>query len=475
MSEQTVEPVRLSPSELRTLFLFEKLDDDQLAWLSDNGYCQTWSGGQSVYNEGDPATCLFVLVSGTMSMHRRVENTEVETARTNQRGVYSGATQSFVKGMSEVPYWGSARAVTDCDFWVINAEDFGEKFREWFPMAMHLLEGLTMGFRSSQAIIGQRERLLSLGRLSAGLTHELNNPAAANARAVDALGDTCDMLLSSLTQLAERALSAEQFIALDGMRRELDATAAVADSLVTMDREDALTDWLETRGIEGAWRIAPALAAAEVDTDWCERAAASLEDGHLEPAFGWVASALSARALLAEIKDSTSRISALLNDFKSYSQLDRADAQTIDVTNGLDDTLVMLKHKLTDGVTIRREYGNDLPKIDAFPAELNQVWTNLIANAIDAVDGHGTIRIRTRAETEFVVVEIVDDGPGMPPDVQARAFEPFFTTKDVGKGTGLGLDISRRIIADRHHGQIIISSEPGNTVIQVRVPRAASD
>ena len=173
MSEQTVEPGRLSPSELRTLFLFEKLDDDQLAWLSDNGYCETRLGGQPIYSEGDPATCFFVLLSGTMSMHRRVENTEVETGRTNQRGVYSGATQSFVKAMSEVPYWGSARAVTDCDFWVIGAAEFGEKFREWFPMAMHLLEGLTMGFRSSQVIIGQRERLLSLGRLSAGLTHEL--------------------------------------------------------------------------------------------------------------------------------------------------------------------------------------------------------------------------------------------------------------------------------------------------------------
>ena len=165
MTEQTVEPGRLSPSELRTLFLFEKLDDDQLAWLSDNGYCETRLGGQPIYSEGDPATCLFVLLSGTMSMHRRVENTEVETGRTNQRGVYSGATQSFVKGLSEVPYWGSARAVTDCDFWVIGAAEFGEKFREWFPMAMHLLEGLTMGFRSSQVIIGQRERLLSLGRL----------------------------------------------------------------------------------------------------------------------------------------------------------------------------------------------------------------------------------------------------------------------------------------------------------------------
>ena len=146
MSEQTVEPVRLSPAELRTLFLFETLDDDQLDWLSENGYCQRWSAGEPLYTEGDPATCFYILLSGTLSMHRRVENTEVETGRTNQRGVYAGATQSFVKGMADLPYWGSARAVTDCEFWVIDAGKFGEKFREWFPMAVHLLEGLTQAF-----------------------------------------------------------------------------------------------------------------------------------------------------------------------------------------------------------------------------------------------------------------------------------------------------------------------------------------
>jgi CRP-like cAMP-binding protein len=155
MSEQIAEPVRLSPSELRTLFLFEKLDDDQLSWLSQHGYCRTCAAGEMVHTEGEPATCFFVLLSGTLSLHRRVENTEVETARTNQRGVYTGATQSFVKGMAELPYWGSTRAVTDCDLWVIDASEFGEKFREWFPMAVHLLEGLSQGYRSSQVLIGR--------------------------------------------------------------------------------------------------------------------------------------------------------------------------------------------------------------------------------------------------------------------------------------------------------------------------------
>ena len=181
---------------------------------------------------------------------------------------------------------------------------------------------------------------------------------------------------------------------------------------------------------------------------------------------------LSTAALLSEVKDSTGRVSALVAAVKSYSQLDRASLQLIDVTEGIDSTLVMLGHKLRGGITVVRDYGTDVPRIEANPAELNQVWTNIIDNAIDAMDGNGTLRVSTRADPEDVIVEIGDTGPGMPPDVQARAFEPFYTTKDVGKGTGLGLDISRRIVVERHHGEITIDSRPGETVLRVRLPRA---
>ena len=183
-----------------------------------------------------------------------------------------------------------------------------------------------------------------------------------------------------------------------------------------------------------------------------------------------MASTLSTAALLSEIKDSTGRVSALVGAVKSYTQLDRASLQLIDVTEGIDSTLVILGHKLNGGITIVRDYATDVPRIEANPCELNQVWTNLIDNAIDAMDGRGTLRLSTRADPNDVVVEIGDTGPGMPPDVQARAFEPFYTTKDVGKGTGLGLDISRRIIVERHHGQIRIDSRPGQTVLRVHLP-----
>jgi signal transduction histidine kinase len=475
MSEQTVEPVRLSPSELRTLFLFEKLDDDQLAWLSKSGYCQTWSGGQSVYNEGEPATCLFVLLSGTMSMHRRVENTEVETGRTNQRGVYSGATQSFVKGMSDLPYWGSARAVTDCDFWVISAEDFGEKFREWFPMAMHMLEGLTMGFRSSQAIIGQRERLLSLGRLSAGLTHELNNPAAAAVRATASLRERVSRMRGKLAHLATSDVDPKALVALTDLQEAAVEKMAKAEKLTPMqvgEAEDEVTDWLDDHGVGDGWDLAPTLVAAGVHTDWLDEIAETLPEPLLADGLHWVIYALETEQLMVEIEDSTTRISALIGAAKQYSQMDRAAHQDIDVRDGLNSTLIMLGHKIraSGKITIVKDYDESLPMIPAHAAELNQVWTNLIDNAIHAMPDGGTLTVRTSREDGWVLVEICDTGIGVPADMQQKIFEPFFTTKPVGQGTGLGLDISYRVITQRHGGDLRVKSRPGDTRFQVRLP-----
>ena len=212
------------------------------------------------------------------------------------------------------------------------------------------------------------------------------------------------------------------------------------------------------------------LALAGIEIEWCERAATILDANTLGHGLDWVAGTLATAALLSEVKESTGRVSALVAAVKSYSQLDRASLQIVDVTDGIESTLVMLGHKLRDGVTVVRDYASDVPTIEANPGELNQVWTNLIDNAIDAMDGPGTLRLSTRVSGDHVVVDIADTGPGMPREVQARAFEPFFTTKDVGKGTGLGLDISRRIVVDRHHGQITIDSQPGETVMHVSLP-----
>jgi signal transduction histidine kinase len=475
MSEQIVEPVRLSPSELRTLFLFEKLDDDQLSWLSEHGYCQTRAAGETVHTEGEPATCFFVLLSGTLSLHRRVENTEVETARTNQRGVYTGATQSFVKGMAELPYWGSARAVTDCDLWVIDAAEFGEKFREWFPMAVHLLEGLSQGYRSSQALIGQRERLLSLGRLSAGLTHELNNPATAAVRATASLRELVSKMRRKLGHLATSDVDPKALVALTELQESAVEKMAKAEKLSPVEvgeAEDVLSDWLEDHGLDDAWDLAPPLVAAGVNTEWLDEVAETVPATLLADGLHWVTYALETEQLMVEIEDSTDRISALVGAARQYSQMDRAPHQDIDVRDGLKSTLIMLSHKIKErgNITVVKDFDDSLPPIPAHPAELNQVWTNLMDNAIYAMPDGGTLTVRTAREDGWVLVEICDTGVGIPEEMQQKIFEPFFTTKPVGQGTGLGLDISYRVITQRHGGDLRVKSRPGDTRFQVRLP-----
>ncbi|WP_214403464.1 sensor histidine kinase [Pseudonocardia lacus] len=236
------------------------------------------------------------------------------------------------------------------------------------------------------------------------------------------------------------------------------------------DREDALADWLADHDVDHDWTIAPALAAAGVDTAWCERVAAVLPGPALGAGLEWAAGAVSVAALLAEVEDSTRRVSELVAAVKSYSQMDRASLQYVDVVEGIDSTLVMLGHKIGPGVEVVRAYGADVPRVEAHAGELNQVWTSIVDNALDAMDGTGTLRVATGTEGDDVVVEISDTGPGMAPEVAARAFEAFFTTKDVGEGTGLGLDTARRIVVDRHGGRIDIDSRPGRTVLRVRIP-----
>jgi signal transduction histidine kinase len=465
---------RLTPDELRELFLFESLNPEQLGWLSEHGYVKHWSGGETVYAEGEPATCFYVLLEGTLSMHRQVENTEVETTRTNQRGVYSGATQSFMA--DNEPYRTSVRAVTDCTFWIIDAEPFGNRIREWFPMAMHMLEGLTVGMRASQAAVGQRERLLSLGRLSAGLTHELNNPAAAAVRATASLRERVSKMRRKLAHLATADIDPEALEVLTELQEVAVERMAKADKLTPMQvgqAEDELTDWLDDHGIDNGWDLAPALVAAGVKTDGLDEIAASLPEALLADGIHWVAYALETEQLMVEIEDSTERISTLVAAAKQYSQMDRAAHQDIDVRDGLNSTLVMLHHKIKESGRIKlvKEFADDLPLVPAHPAELNQVWTNLIDNAIQAMGAEGgTLTIRTALDGERVLVEIGDTGPGVPKELQNKIFEPFFTTKPVGEGTGLGLDISYRVITQRHGGDLRVVSQPGDTRFQVRLP-----
>jgi signal transduction histidine kinase len=451
---------------LRPLFLFDGLDDATIAQLAAAGELLTFAAHDELFRQGQPAEYWWVLLDGRVDLYRRAGREESRVAVMEQPGQWAGG---FGAWHDSAGYMATGRASTAGHMFRVPAASFGEWARQTFPLGAHLIAGFFQTARTIEEAATQRESLVALGTLAAGLAHELNNPAAAATRAVDALRDACDTLLASLVQLAERSLTAEQFIALDGLRREIDRLPTRASSLEIADLEDELTDWLEDHGVSDGWRIAPALAAAGITTSWCDRTTSVLPGGAVAPGLAWVASTLSSASLLDEVQSATGRISALVAAVKSYSQLDRASLQVIDVTDGLESTLVMLGHKLRDGVTVVREYGEGVPEVEADAGELNQVWTNIIDNAIDAMNGTGTLKICTSVDDGAVVVQVVDDGEGMTSEVQAHAFEPFFTTKEVGKGTGLGLDISRRIVS-RHHGDITVNSRPGQTVISVRLP-----
>jgi signal transduction histidine kinase len=454
-------------SELRSLSLFDGLTDDQLAELLDGSTEVPIQPGVDLFREGEHADFWWVLVDGAINLVRRIGREDTVVGKMDVPGRWAGGFRAWDE---HGVYLATGRGATGGRVLRVPAEVLRERFNAWFPLGRHLIEGLYHTARSIESTARQRDSLITLGRLAAGLAHEINNPAAAAARAVDALQTECQTLLSSLTRLAHDEISARQFTALDALRREIEPQAAPKDALVLADQEEALSSWLARHGVVRDWAIAPPLAAAGVDLAWCERAALILEGPALEAGLEWVASTFSAVTLLSEMKESTRRISGLVAAIKSYSQMDRAPMQHIDVTDGLESTLVILGHKLRDGVTVVRDYGPDVPRIDAYAGELNQVWTNLIDNAIDAMNGAGTLRVATRAEENDVVIEIGDTGPGMPPQVAARAFEAFYTTKDVGKGTGLGLDIARRIVVERHTGTITIDSQPGRTVLRVRIP-----
>jgi signal transduction histidine kinase len=464
---------RLGPDALRELFLFEKLSDEQLAWLAERGEVRSYPAGVTVYAAGEPATTLFVLLDGTLSMTVRAGNAEVETLRTDYRGAYAGAFFAYLDVPSARSYTASVRAVTGCRFWELPAADFGWAMREWFPMATHMLEGFAIQGSATQELVSTRERLVGLGTVTAGLTHELNNPATAAARATATLHQRLDGLWDDLTALTRGELAADRLATLvDQVRQAVGHRAELPplSPLQASDREDELGDWLEEHGVADAWNLAPPLVAAGIDVDRLEQVADGVPAQLLPRAVGTLAAACEAASLVDEVVEATGRITNLIGVAKQYSQMDRSPLQHLDVHEGLESTLTMLGRRLGEGIEVVRDYDRSLPKLSAYEGELNQVWTNLINNAVDAMDGRGTLAVRTRLDGDRVLVEIGDTGPGIPEAVAAHIFEPFYTTKPVGKGTGLGLDICWRIVVQRHGGDLKFTSTPGDTRFQVLLP-----
>jgi signal transduction histidine kinase len=472
--------------ELRTLFLFEHLTDAQLDTLCEAGSIQTFPAGPLVV-EGAPATCFYVMLDGELIMSKRSGGVDIQTNQTSQRGVYFGAWSAYVPGEEHI-YEASVRLTKPSRCFVLDSNAFADFMQSQFPMAVHLLEGHKVGGRRQSQIIGQREKLLALGTITAGLTHQLNNPAAATARAVADLREGISHMRHKLAMLAEGKFNPEGLRVLVSIQNEVaEHVAKTRDvelsAMEASDLEDQIGDWLESHDIVGAWDYAPTFVDANLDTDWLERVSAQLEDveakASLQSAIGWLKYTIDNELRMNEIAEASKRISALLADAKQYSQMDRGTYQSADVHELLRSTIMMFGDKVGyEGkgrpVTIIKDMDKTLPELQCYPGDLNQVWTNIIDNAIQAMDGKGTVTIRTARENEQMIrVEICDDGPGIPEDIIGRIFTPFFTTKPFGEGTGLGLDLAWRIVVEKHGGNMSVQSKPGDTRFIVCLPLVA--
>ena len=456
--------------ELHGAFLTSGLSNEQLIEMIAVGEEVAFARGDDLFAEGQPADFLWILLDGAIDLLRHANNSHVVLATMTTPGQWAGGLRAWGDATNSAGYRASGRAASDGRAFLLPSVDLARLVGEWFPFGKHMITGIYQTVRIIEANARQRESLVALGTLAAGLAHEINNPAAASLRAVEELSRTCDAMLSSLSTLAGQSISAEQFVGLDRLRRELTARDVPdADAVAMMDREEAIGAWLESHRVSNPWQIAPLFATAGADAAWLNEVETVSGPAALGAALQWAATTLSATALLGELTDTTNRISNLVASVRSYSQIDRAAQQTIDIREGIENTLVMLASKLTH-IDVQRDFADGLPPLEAYPAELNQVWTNLVDNAIDAMHGEGTLRVTIRRDADDLIVAFTDSGHGMSDQVQSRAFEPFFTTKDVGKGIGLGLDISRRIVAERHGGDISFQSVPGSTTASVRLP-----
>ena len=459
--------------ELRTLFLFESLADETLQWRADRAEVRVFDADVVVFAQGEVSDALYVLLEGGLLLTKHADGEDVVINETTHHGAYSGATRAYATGHPQ-EYQTTLRTTRPSRFLRLSAEDFATLVTQQCPMAMHLLDGLYEGVRATESAMRQREHLVQLGHLSANLAHELNNPAAAAVRATEQLRGRMGAMRHKLGLLADGGLSPElvarlvrcQEAAVErAMKPRPDLTA-----LEESDLEDAIAERLEEVGVQGAYDLAPVFATAGMDAAWVDDVVEQVDSGlEWSAAFGWLRYTLETETLMSEIEEAATRISSLVGAVKQYSHMDQAQHQDLDVKPGIESTLVMLARKL-NGIEVRREYTADLPQVPGYPAELNQVWTNLIDNAADAMAGSGVLTLRTHADPDAVFVEVADDGPGVPEEVRDRLFEPFVTTKPTGEGSGLGLENARRIVERRHGGSLSYSTGPEGTTFCVRLP-----
>jgi signal transduction histidine kinase len=456
--------------ELRRVALFDGFSDEELASILEGGEEKLVRAGEVNGREGEPVEHLYVILEGDLRITKRT----ADGGETVLNVYTPGNFFAEVPLLAGSPFMASGRALTDCRMFLIPNDLFRRLLTENGPFSQKILQTMAERVQLLQSVAGQREKLDSLGTLAAGLAHELNNPASATRRSAEDLREDFAKLRSLGWRLAHAAARGElDPSALDALERSVAETSAAGaptplDTLEESEREEELALWLEDLGLEDAWDLAPTFADAGLRTEDLEALVEPIPPGPRADALRYLGAVIGVSGLLDDVERSAGRVSEIVQTMEGYSYMDRAPLQDVDINRSLQDTVSVLGYEL-DGTEVGLDLDPNLPRVAAYGGELNQVWTALLDNAVDAARG-GRVGVRTTCERDLVLVEVSDDGPGIPEDLRGRIFEPFFTTKDVGSGTGLGLDVSYRIVVGRHGGDIHVVSEPGDTRFEVRLP-----
>jgi len=472
---EAILPTASSPADkveaLRRVHIFADLPDDQLRWFADNAEDHRFKAGDIVFRKGDKADVMVVYLEG--EIHAYWDESDHDIVYIGRAGEQTTEVSGMLPFSRMKEFTVTGRAVSDVRLLRFPVRLFPEMMQRMPVLVERLVGIMSDRVRESTTLDQQQDKLMALGKLSAGLAHELNNPAAGATRAANDLIETLKELRSADMRLCSHDLSASQQESIDAFESKAihhTATAKQLNSLDQSDREDEVSEWLESHGIDEAWKFSANLVEAGMDSAALEQLLGEIPATATADVLARVNCQLAAAKLAGEIKTATTRISELVGAIKEYSYMDQASVQELDVHKGLDNTLLILKYKLKKkDISVTRDYAESLPLIKAYGSELNQVWTNLIVNAVDAMSKGGTLKVRTKREPTDIMIEIRDNGAGIPASARSRIFEPFFTTKQVGEGTGLGLDTVARIVR-KHRGNVRFESKPGDTCFQVRLP-----
>lgn len=458
-------------SEINDADLFSRLTEGQ---LSQNiiGEIVDTKAGETLFNEGDEAKYFYIIIDGSLELYRNMKGQKLVIDEYSK-----GMSLGEVSLLSGSPHMANAIALTESKLFRIKETDFWSMLGKSESMRKKVLRNMTKRLRDLNLLTLQREKLISLGTMAAGLAHELNNPAAAAMRMANDITRTLQEFNLNSSEILKRYLFKDH-VDRDGypfqpIKDIINIRGVQLDPLERSALEDQLSNWLEEMGLEDSWEVASVLVSVGFTKESLKNFSELLVPDQVINFIKWLSKDMEMRILSYELEESTKRISELISAMKSYSYMDQTiEKSKIDPHRGIEETLIMLSHKIKEkNISIERQYDDSIPKIAAFGSELNQVWTNLIDNAIDAVDDDGTITIKTyRNDGDTVSVEIIDNGVGIPEEIQGKIFDPFFTTKAPGEGTGLGLDISQTIIIKHHKGMIELSSRPGLTKFKISLP-----